>query len=100
MVDTLRPKFKLGQVVATPGALESLQKARQSPQSLLDRHLKGDWGDLSDDDKKLNDEALVDGSRIMSAYTLTSGDKLWAITEAADDEGIRICTTLLRPDEY
>jgi len=100
MVDTLRPKFKLGQVVATPGALESLQKARQAPQTLLDRHIKGDWGDLSGDDKSLNDEALVDGSRIMSAYTLASGEKLWIITEAADDEGKRICTTLLRPDEY
>lgn len=36
----------------------------------------------------------------MSAYTLTSGEKLWVITEAADDDGNRICTTLLLPDEY
>jgi len=100
MVDTLRPKFKLGQVVATPGALESLQKARQAPQALLDRHINGDWGDLSGDDKSLNDEALVDGSRIMSAYTLSNGEKLWVITEAADDDGNRICSTILRPDEY
>lgn len=100
MVDTLRPRFKLGQVVATPGAIETLRKARLMPQQFLDRHIKGDWGDLSADDKTLNDDALVDGSRIMSAYTLTSGEKLWVITEAADDDGNRICTTLLLPDEY
>ena len=34
---------------------------------LVERHIAKEWGDLSDEDKLLNDEALHDGSRIQSA---------------------------------
>jgi hypothetical protein len=67
---------------------------------LLARHVAGDWGDLSDEDKRLNDEALIDGSRLLSAYTLRSGVRVWVITEAVGDDGHRAATTLLLPDEY
>ena len=60
-------KFSLGQVVATPGAIEVLAAAGVSVDALLARHLAGDWGDLDDQDKRLNDEALIDGSRLLSA---------------------------------
>ncbi len=94
------PKFALGQVVETPGALEALARAGQTPEGLLARHVIGDWGDLGPDDAALNDEAVTDGSRIFSAYVLKTGDKLWVITEARDDEGHRSSTCLLLPDEY
>jgi hypothetical protein len=97
---TMQPKFALGQVVATPAALEALEDAGQSPGFFLDRHIQGDWGNLSDEDKQLNDQALVDGSRLLSAYKTLKGERLWVITEAADDEGNRAATTLLRPEEY
>ena len=100
MIDILRPQFSLGQVVATPGALDVLENAGQTVEEFLNRHHRGDWGDLSDDDAALNDEALRDGSRLLSAYHLTTGVKIWVITEAADDEGDRSATTLLLPDEY
>jgi hypothetical protein len=100
MVDIARPKFSLGRVVATPGALDALQRAGQSPDEFLRRHLKGDWGDLGTDDQTLNDEALLNGSRIFSAYRTSIGDKLWVITQAADESGPRSATTLLMPDEY
>ncbi|MBX7102596.1 MAG: hypothetical protein K1X57_00845 [Gemmataceae bacterium] len=102
MVDTLRPKFKLGQVVATPGALESLENARQTPQELLDRHIKGDWGDLDAEDAALNDAALQpdDGSRLFSAYLLKTSEKVWVITEAVGEDGQRASTCILLPDEY
>ncbi len=93
-------KFKMGQIVGTPGALEALQKSGQNPAEFLGRHVVGDWGEMSKDDCQLNDEALVDGSRLMSAYKTTTGEKLWIITEASDDEGHRCCTTILLPDEY
>jgi hypothetical protein len=96
----LKPLFKLGQVVATPGALEALGKAGQQPWELLARHLRGQWGDLSDEDRRLNDEALKDGSRLLSAYALKTGQKVWVITEAADDHRSRAATTILLPDEY
>jgi hypothetical protein len=93
-------KISLGQVVATPGALEALEQSGESPSKFIGRHVRGDWGNLSDDDKRLNDDALIDGSRILSAYHTAKGTKLWIITEATDDEGNRAATTILLPDEY
>ena len=93
-------KFPLGLLLATPGVLDALAESGQSPAEFLLRHVQGDWGDLSSDDKQLNDEALIDGSRIMSACRTNKGTKLWIITEAADENGHRVCTTCLLPDEY
>ncbi|NLX99230.1 MAG: hypothetical protein GXY83_24090 [Rhodopirellula sp.] len=100
MVDLVRPRFRLGQTVATPAALEAIQQAGQSPAEFLDRHVRGDWGNLSADDRALNDEAVQDGSRILSAYVTRAGEKIWVITEATDDRGHRSATTILLPDEY
>jgi hypothetical protein len=66
----------------------------------LARHLRGDWGDLCGQDKRRNDEALGDGSRLFSAYHTELGEKFWVITEAEDDDGVRRSTTVLLPDEY
>ncbi len=94
------PLFKPGQKVATPGCLEELEKAGQSIFEFLARHLAGDWGDLDAEDKALNDEAVKDGSRILSAYILKTGVKIWIITEAKDENGNRLATTGLLPEEY
>jgi hypothetical protein len=64
-------------------------------------HLEGYWGgELGEDDRRLNDEALTDGGRILSAYKTLRGIKLWVITEAEDDDGRRASTCLLLPEEY
>jgi hypothetical protein len=96
----MKPKFNLGQIVATPAALKALEDAGQSPDFFLDRHLQSDWGEVNAEDKQLNDQALVDGSRLLSAYKTLKGERLWIITEAADDEGKRAATTILTPSEY
>ncbi len=83
-----------------PAALEAIQQVEQSPADFLDRHVQGDWGELCDEDRQLNDAAVECGSRILSAYRLKSGTKIWIITEAADDDGQRAATTILLPDEY
>ncbi len=90
----------LGQIVATPGALVALAAAGTSPSTLLSRHASGDWGDLDAHDRAANDAALHDGSRLLSAYLVAEGVKIWIITEAADDDGHRAATTLLLPEEY
>lgn len=100
MISVNKPLFKPGQVLATPGALEALEKAGQGVWEFLSLHLQGQWGQLSDDDRRLNDEAVKDGSRILSAFILKTGVKVWCITEAENDHGIRAATTLLLPDEY
>lgn len=96
-----KPLFPLGQVVATPAALEVLEAAGQTPSEFLARHVCGDWGEaLSAEDKELNDEALEDGSRLLSAYRLKTGTKVWVISEAVGDNGQRAATTILLPEEY
>ena len=77
MSETRRAKFSLGQIVATPGALEAIRDAGQSPADFLSRHVTGDWGDLHDDDRRLNNLALTDGSRLLSAYTTAKGERIW-----------------------
>ena len=94
---TNRPKarFPLGDVVATPGALDALCEAQQEPLELLRRHQAGDWGDLDEEDKAENEFSLEHDLRLLSAYTLPTQVKIWVITEAD-----RSVTTLLLPEEY
>jgi hypothetical protein len=89
------PRFPLGQIVATPGALEALEEAGERPATLLKRHITGDWGEVDEHDGRENERSLADGCRLLSAYTLATGTKLWIITEAD-----RSSTTLLLPSEY
>jgi hypothetical protein len=90
-----KPLFALGQVVATPGALELLESAGKAPSQFIAKHHAGNWGDdLCEEDRGLNDAAIHDGSRLISAYTVGNG-KIWIITEAD-----RSSTTLLLPSEY
>ncbi len=88
------PKFDPGQVVATPGALVALTFNGFSPIEMLHRHLNGDWGDVSPEDKALNGRAIEEGGRILSAYQLAGGERLWIVTKAD-----RSATTLLLPEE-
>lgn len=89
------PLFKLGNVVATPGAMDVFYEMRIMPSTLLHRHAYGDWGNLDSEDKAANDFAVSNGLRILSAYVLTDKIKIWIITEAD-----RSSTTLLLPSEY
>ena len=90
-----KPLFSLGQVVGTPAALDALIEAKQEPVALLMRHVTGDWGDLEDEDKEENELSVQEGFRILSAYKLETGVKVWVITEWD-----RSVTTILLPEEY
>ena len=93
-------RFNLGQIVATPGALEALDRTNTTGLKLLRRHATGDWGMVCEEDKQANEMALQTGARLLSAYFLPDETKLWIITEAADDSGKRAATTLLLPEDY
>jgi hypothetical protein len=95
-----KAKFGLGQILATPGALDALQESGQTAAFFLSRHVQGDWGSVDREDGQLNDQSLLDGSRILSAYKTLKGRRLWIITEATDEDGRRVATTLLLPEEY
>ena len=94
------PLFSTGQLLMTPGALQALAEAQQDPMELLNRHFRGDWGDLDEEDKQENALSLREGYRLLSAYRTNLNVKLWVITEAADDAGQRAATTILLPAEY
>lgn len=95
MIQIAKPIFRPGKIVATPGALEALNDSGQTPFEFLGRHLSGDWGMVDDEDKQANDDALIHGERLLSAYLTSKGVKIWVITEAD-----RSSTCLLLPDEY
>ena len=88
-------RFQLGQTVATPGALQALQEANQSPMEFLSRHVNGNWGEVGREDADANERAADDEARILSVYRTCQGVKLWVITEAD-----RSATTILLPEEY
>jgi hypothetical protein len=93
-------KFPLGRLAATPGALEAMAASGQTPEFFIAKHLAGDWGEVGAEDWQLKDEALIHGDRILSAYRTLKGVKLWIITKAVDENGIRGATTILPPEEY
>ncbi|TPA31609.1 hypothetical protein DIJ61_04405 [Burkholderia pseudomallei] len=88
------PRFKLGRILATPAAVDAVDRASISVVDLLIPHIRGDWGDLSESDKQQNELALIAGGRLLSSYSIAEA-WIWIVTEAD-----RSATTLLLPDEY
>ena len=86
-------RFPLGNLVATPGALENIPNSEI--QTALNRHMVGDWGELDPHDVRVNENALAHGGRLLSAYASTQGVRFYIITEAD-----RSATTVLLPEEY
>ena len=90
--EIMQPRFPVGMTYATPGALAldvDLMK-------YMRRHHCGDWGEeLCAEDKAANEQALKDGSRLLSCYRTPAGDRLYIITEWN-----RSMTTIMLPSEY
>lgn len=87
--------FSLGKIVATPGALEALEASGESPLDFIQRHASGDWGEVDEHDREANEQGLMHGARLLSAYRTQGDVRLWIITEAD-----RSSTCILRPEEY
>ena len=87
--------FELGKVVGTPAALSLLAESEKTPDEYLERHVSGDWGEVEREDDLANFRAVKNLERILSAYTVKEGKRIWIITEAD-----RSVTTFLLPEEY
>jgi len=85
--------LELGQVVATPGVIESI--SQEDINEALDKHRLGNWGNVCDEDWETNNEALNDDGRVLSSYTSKEGNEFWILSE-----GDRSSTTVLLPSEY
>lgn len=93
IVLTKTAKFALGSVYATANAVATFPN--ETLIECLNRHASGDWGDLEEEDRRANEDALLHGSRLLSSYVVPGKGKLWAITEHD-----RSATTLLLPEDY
>jgi hypothetical protein len=92
--------FPAGCIVATRAVSDYAKHGELNISPYLTRHLAGDWGDLSDSDRRQNDQALKsENDRLFSSYNLgrkfERDDKLWIITECD-----RSVTTVLFPSDY
>ncbi len=88
-------KFSLGAIYTTPSALQAIVEASQELFEFLVRHQTGDWGELSEEDRKENEFSLTRRLRLFSVYYTAKNVKIWVITEAD-----RSITTILLPEEY
>ena len=86
-------RFGLGTVVVTANAANALSEIAIS--TALYRHANCDWGELCDEDRQLNAQALLHGSRLFSLYRDDVGLSFYVITEAD-----RSVTTVLMPEDY
>ncbi len=94
------PLFELGKLMATPAVLQAIQDSGQEVSDFLNRHVRGDWGTLSEVDRLNNDEAVETGDRIYSVYRTDNGTKIWIITEPENESGLRFLTTVVLPSEH
>jgi len=86
-------KFKLGRMVITANAKETLVPA--DVVTGVVRHACGDWGECCKDDVEENELSLREGFRLLSVYRDRNATKFWIITEAD-----RSVTTVLLPEDY
>ena len=88
------PRFRVGWMVITPGALVALVEAREDPKTFVYRHMEGDWGDVGPAEWAENEYAIKHGERLLSIYHTRHGRRLCVLTEAN-----RYATTILLPEE-
>lgn len=87
-------RFRLGRIYLTQGAVLAIQKAKRDSGELISRHRSGDWGEIPEIDRQANEEALVRGGRILSAYRV-GASIIWVNTDP-----LRTITVVMLPDEY
>lgn len=91
--------FSTGEWVLSPRVLSECLKYSENLSIYVQRHVGGDWGQISDKDKKLNEEALALNSGVLfSAYLHCMRDgssrTVWLMTNR-----LRTCTVMMFPDE-
>jgi hypothetical protein len=85
--------FPLGWICITDQALAEIDN--DDIRRAMERHAKGDWGEVEDVDIHENNFAIDKYLRIFSVYKDKKGKRFWIITEAD-----RSATTVLLPSEY
>lgn len=90
-------RLETGKCLISRGLANSISENPSFAKEVRDsfnKYVNGDWGDLSEDDKVANENALIYGDRILATYN-TSIEKIYIITEWD-----RSYTTLMFASEY
>ncbi|MDR6474618.1 hypothetical protein J2778_002112 [Paraburkholderia graminis] len=90
----LKPLFRPGRLLITPVALTALRANGIPVISVVLRHIAGDWGIVSDEDRQQNDLSITAGLRLISLYRLPDQTRILVLTEWD-----RSNTTIERLDE-
>ena len=85
--------FSIGQLNFHPSALQEI--GLEEIANAITRHGRGDWGEVDADDWKANEDALREGTRLVSVYHSPDGSKFNVITEAD-----RNLTTVMLIEDY
>jgi hypothetical protein len=85
-------RFDLGGVIVTPEADERLMPS--DILEALDRHRRGDWGQLDEVEWKLNDQACEFGGRLESRFRSKRGLMFYVATDV-----LRILTIIRLPGQ-
>jgi hypothetical protein len=87
----------LGRIVATPAALELLERAGQHPLEVIRRHASGDWGSIGADSVTVNEESIrLQHGTVLSTYSLVAETILVATSMGKDET----YTTVMLPEEW
>lgn len=87
------PRFSPGRLVITIAAAHVLADAEVA--LALRRHLRGDWGELTADDRRQNEAALAHGGTLFAIYRTHGGQRFYVLTEPDHS-----ATTVLLPEDY
>ena len=95
--------FNMGQIVVTRRINEYMSADRKFATEInlcLRRFAVKDWGDLDEEDKQTNEEALQypDDLYLLGAYQTSKG-KIWIITNRISEKAGENATTVLFPEE-
>ena len=90
-------EINVGHVLVTKGVAALTQEDRKFAvfvKESLDRHRKGDWGTMSDEERELNNKNSGINVRLFSSYESEGYPEIWITTEPD-----RSFSTILFPDE-
>jgi hypothetical protein len=93
-VHIISPRFTVGWMLITPGALVALVEAQEDPKTFVYRQMKGDWGDIGPAEWAENEHALRCGAELFSVYHTRHGRELHVVTQAN-----RYAITILVPED-
>lgn len=74
-------KFEAGEIVVTPAARAALVASGQSLEEILARHRAGDWGEVPEHVRDVNERGLLDGFNLQSTYSVNEVERLVVVTQ-------------------